>query len=107
MQKERGAAAAVLLGSCYSICVVILYSCSYAGHDAESSVPPEHRNTYLGVLDRLEDIKATGATAVLLANVFLSSTKTAAPGGNGSSSGVTVDGPEVRRPLSYFAPDTR
>lgn len=77
------------------------------GLDAEQAVPPEHRNTYLGVLDRLEDIKATGATAVLLANVFLSSTKTAAPGGNGSSSSVTVDGPEVRRPLSYFAPDTR
>jgi hypothetical protein len=78
-----------------------------AGQDAEAVVRPEHRNTYLGVLDRLEDIKATGATAVLLANVFLSSTKTAAPSGNGSSSSVSADGPEVRRPLSYFAPDTR
>lgn len=85
----------------------VLWSPAPAGLDAEQSVPPEHRNTYLGVLDRLDDIKATGATAVLLANVFLSSTKTAAPGGNGSSSSVTVDGPEVRRPLSYFAPDTR
>eukprot|EP00878_Enallax_costatus_P025353 GHUV01027123.1.p1 GENE.GHUV01027123.1~~GHUV01027123.1.p1 ORF type:complete len:648 (+),score=120.67 GHUV01027123.1:549-2492(+) len=75
------------------------------GHDAEASVPAEHRNTYLGVIDRLKDIQQTGATAVLLGNVFLSSTKPAVlPNGNGSSA---VEGPEVRRPLSFFAPDTR
>lgn len=67
---------------------------------------PEHRNTYLGVIDRLKDIQATGATAVLLGNVFLSSTVIAVTGGNGSSS-TTAGGPEVRRPLSFFAPDTR
>lgn len=45
--------------------------------------------------------QATGATAVLLGNVFMSSTLPPAPGSNGSSS------PEVRRPLNFFAPDTR
>lgn len=38
---------------------------------------------------------------MLLGNVFMSSTLPPAPGSNGSSS------PEVRRPLSFFAPDTR
>lgn len=71
------------------------------GPDAEATVPPELRNTYLGVISRLPDIQATGATAVLLGNVFMSSTLPTAPGSNGSSS------PEVRRPLSFFAPDTR
>jgi hypothetical protein len=49
----------------------------------------------------IQHTQATGATAVLLGNVFLSSTLPMAPGSNGSSS------PEVRRPLSFFAPDTR
>lgn len=38
---------------------------------------------------------------MLLGNVFMSSTLPGAAGSNGSSS------PEVRRPLNFFAPDTR
>jgi len=45
--------------------------------------------------------QATGATAVLLGNVFMSSTLPPPAGSNGSRS------PEVRRPLSFMAPDTR
>lgn len=30
--------------------------CVRAGADAEVLVPPEHRHTYLGVIDRLPDI---------------------------------------------------
>lgn len=88
------------------MCCVVTTCVAPAGHDAEASVPPEHRNTYLGVIDRLKDIKQTGATAVLLGNVFLSSTKPSVSfNGNGTSA--TAGGPEVRRPLSFFAPDTR
>eukprot|EP00775_Hariotina_reticulata_P005214 gene5214-5452_t len=72
------------------------------GPDAEGTVPPEHRGTYLGVIDRLPDLQKMGATAVLLGNVFLSSKKPLAQ--DGSSNGSE---PEVRRPLSFFAPDVR
>lgn len=74
------------------------------GPDA-AAVSPEHSHTYLGVIDRLADIQATGATAVLLGNVFLSSTRPyAAYGEAGNGNGSE---PEVRRPLSFFAPDVR
>jgi len=74
-----------------------------AGPDAEGSVPPEHRGTYLGVIDRLPDLQKMGATAVLLGNVFLSSKKPPSAPAESSNGG----GPEVRRPLSFFAPDVR
>eukprot|EP00879_Flechtneria_rotunda_P022431 GHRR01023681.1.p1 GENE.GHRR01023681.1~~GHRR01023681.1.p1 ORF type:complete len:577 (+),score=194.30 GHRR01023681.1:772-2502(+) len=79
------------------------------GSDADASVRSEHRNTYLGVIDRLADIKATGATAVLLGNVFLSSNKPAGAADGASSNGTSAGAgnPQVRRPLSFFAPDTR
>lgn len=43
---------------------------------------------------------------MLLGNVFLSSTKPYAAFGGGSSNGNGSE-PEVRRPLSFFAPDVR
>jgi hypothetical protein len=48
--------------------------------------------------------QASGATAVLLSNVFLSSTRPSFVFGGGSSNS---HDPEVRRPLSFFAPDVR
>ncbi|KAG2494253.1 hypothetical protein HYH03_007608 [Edaphochlamys debaryana] len=60
-----------------------------SGPEAEASVPPEHRGKYLGVLDRLDSLKAVGATTVLLSPVTL---------GAPSLSG--------RSPLSLLSPDT-
>ena len=82
----------------------------HAGPDAERLVPPEHRGTYLGVIDRLPDILASGATAVVLANVFLSSLTAAPPPPAPDDDGPTsvawpVGGGELRRPLSFFAPE--
>ncbi|GLC33109.1 hypothetical protein PLESTB_000369500 [Pleodorina starrii] len=53
-------------------------------------VPPERRGKYLGILDRLDHLKAVGVTCVMLAPVSLGA---AGPEG----------GP--RRPLALFAPD--
>ena len=78
------------------------------GSSAERLVPPEHRGTYLGVIDRLPDILSSGATSVVLSNVFLSSL-TAAPPPDPAADGVGVAWPtgggELRRPLSFFAPE--
>ncbi|GIL45006.1 hypothetical protein Vafri_2415 [Volvox africanus] len=62
-----------------------------SGPDAQASVPPEHQGKYLGILDRVDHLKAVGATAVMLTPVALGA---AGPDG----------GP--RRPLALFAPDT-
>lgn len=78
------------------------------GPQADRLVPPEHRGTYLGVIDRIPDIVASGATAVVLSNVFLSSQTVAPPpdpaGENGGVSWPTTGG-KLRRPLSFMAPE--
>eukprot|EP00198_Chlamydomonas_reinhardtii_P002453 XP_001691789.1 isoamylase-type starch debranching enzyme [Chlamydomonas reinhardtii] len=61
------------------------------GRDAEAAVPPEHRGKYLGILDRLDSLKAAGATTVLLSPVCLS-----APGPSPAAG---------RSPLALLAPD--
>lgn len=93
-----------------------------AGPAAEKHVSPEHRGTYLGVIDRLSDIKASGATAILLGSVFLSSSvtlKAAAEAGEGGVNGTAAKGvgggaaamnsqdgsSSIRRPLTYMAPE--
>ncbi|KXZ51039.1 hypothetical protein GPECTOR_14g278 [Gonium pectorale] len=59
------------------------------GPEAEALVPPEHRGKYLGILDRVDVLKAVGATAVMLTPVTL-----------------TADPRDGRRsPLSLMAPD--
>lgn len=73
-------------------------------------MPPEHRGTYLGIIDRLPDIVASGATAVVLSNVFLSSVTAAPPPeGADAADGGTVQWPAtegaLRRPLSFMAPE--
>lgn len=62
-----------------------------SGPDAEQQVPPERRGTYLGVLDRLDSIAATGASVVLLTSSVMLS------GRSESQFGVS--------PVSLFAPE--
>ncbi|CAL8460737.1 g268 [Coccomyxa elongata] len=57
---------------------------------AQDEVPLSHQRKFLGLLGRLEAIRATGATAVMLAPV------TASAAGRGQLG---------RAPISYFAPD--
>ncbi|KAG2422373.1 hypothetical protein HXX76_016097 [Chlamydomonas incerta] len=61
------------------------------GRDAEATVPPEHRGKYLGILDRVDALKAAGATTVMLSPVCLS-----APGPSPAAG---------RSPLGLMAPD--
>lgn len=72
-------------------------------------MPPEHRGTYLGVIDRIGDIASSGATAVVLSNVFLSSlTAAPPPDPEGDASGTVAwpsGGGQLRRPLSFMAPE--
>jgi glycogen operon protein len=80
-----------------------------AGPSAERLVPLDHRGTYLGVIDRLPDIVASGATAVVLSNVFLSSLTAAPPHDPDEEEGASVAWPstggQLRRPLSFMAPE--
>ncbi|GFR50536.1 hypothetical protein Agub_g12806 [Astrephomene gubernaculifera] len=101
-----------------------------SGPEAEGAVPPERRGKYLGVLDRLDQLRALGATTILLTPVNLcgsipassSSPSTAplpagsppppsttatppttpTPAASPASAAASLDG---RAPLSYFAPD--
>ncbi|PNH04326.1 hypothetical protein TSOC_009519 [Tetrabaena socialis] len=58
------------------------------------AVPPEHRGKYLGVLDRVPELQAMGATTVLLGPVALSGPT---PGADPAAG--------ARSPLSLMAPD--
>lgn len=81
---------------------------SAPGPHAERLVPPEHRGSYLGVIDRLPDILASGATAVVLSNVFLSSLTAAPPHDPEADAGGVAwptCGGKLRRPLSFMAPE--
>jgi isoamylase len=75
-------------------------------------VPPEHRGTYLGVIDRIGDLVDSGATGVVLSNVFLSSLTAAPPPEPEGPDGAAAPrepwpsgGGALRRPLSFFAPE--
>ncbi|KAL3146430.1 hypothetical protein ABBQ32_003110 [Trebouxia sp. C0010 RCD-2024] len=56
----------------------------------EAGVRAEHRGKYLGLLDRLDQIKRFGATAVLLTPVVMTA---------------EGDGPMGQAPMSFFAPN--
>lgn len=58
------------------------------GEDAARTVPEERRGTYLGLLDRLPELKSMGVTTLALGQVLLCSLR------NG-------------KPLSFMAPDPR
>jgi len=80
------------------------------------SVPERRRGTYLGALQRLGDLAAAGATAVLLRGAMLSDRAVAAAAGElvpaaAAEAAEAGEGPPPhlappsRRPLSYFAPE--